>query len=141
MSTRRHQKSDARREKVIAGLVTSCMAEFQEHAHEARHFLVVCSIESELARERDSRDASLDVFRGVSERIESLIRDRQWPALHEFVSGLTAQPGVALVNTPEEVESALENLWRRFSGFSVGISSSVVWLAEPRIYYLLLWRD
>jgi hypothetical protein len=117
------------------------MAEFQEHAHEVRHFLVVSSVQPELARERDSRDTSLDAFRASHDRIESLIRDRQWQALREFVSGLPEQTDVFIADTRSDVETALGELWQRFSGFGVAVASSVVWLAEPQIYYLLLWKD
>lgn len=141
VSTRRHQRSEARREQVVAGLVKSCMAEFQQHAHEARHFLVVSSVQPELARERDSRDTSLDAFRASHDRIESLIRDRQWEALHEFVSTLPAQTDIFIFEGRSDVETSLGELWQRFSGFGVAVASSVVWLAEPRIYYLLLWKD
>ena len=141
MSTRRHQKSEARREQAVAGLVASCMAEFQEHEHEVRHFLVVSSVQPELARARDQRDASLDAFRVVHDRIESLIRDRQWQALREFVSGLPPQTDVFMTATRSDVETALGELWLQFSGFGVAVASSVVWLAEPQLYYLLLWKD
>ena len=141
MSTRRHQRSAARREQVVGELVASCMAEFEEHAHEARHFLVVSSVQPELARERDARDTSLDTFRASHDRVESLIRDRQWQALREFVSGLPEQTGIFIADTRSDAEVALGELWQRFSGFGVAVASSVVWLAEPQIYYLLLWKD
>ncbi len=141
VSTRRHQKSEARHEQLVAGLVASCMADFQEHAHEARHFLVVSSVQADLARERDFRDTALDAFRETHDRIESLIRDHQWPALREFVSGLPEHSDVFIADTRSDVETALGELWQRFSGFGVAVSSSVVWLAEPQVYYLLLWKD
>ena len=141
MSTRRHQKSEARREEVVAGLVASCTAEFQEHAHEVRHFLVVSSVQPELAKERDSRGTALDAFRETHDRIESLIRDRQWLALREFVSGLPEHSDVFIADTRSDVEAALGEFWQQFSGFGVAVASSVVWLAEPQIYYLLLWKD
>jgi hypothetical protein len=117
------------------------MAEFQEHAHQARHFLVVSSVQPELAREHDPRDTSLDAFRASHDRIESLIRDRQWEPLHEFVSGLSVQTDIFISDSRSDVETALGELWQRFSGFGVAIASSVVWISEPRIYYLLLWKD
>ena len=141
MSTRRHQKSEVRREQFVAGLVASCMAEFQEHSHEVRHFLVVSSVQPELASERDSRDTSLDAFRASHDRIEILIREHQWQTLREFVSGLPEQTDVFIADTRSDVEAALGELWQRFSGFGVAVASSVVWLAEPQIYYLLLWKD
>jgi Lhr-like helicase len=117
------------------------MAEFQEHAHEVRHFLIVSSVQPELARARDSRDTSLDAFRATHDRIESMIRDRQWQALREFVSGLPEQTDILISDTRSDAEVALGELWQRFSGFGVAVASSVVWLAEPQIYYLLLWKD
>jgi hypothetical protein len=103
--------------------------------------LVVSTVQPELARERDSRDTSLDAFRTKHDHIKSLIRGQQWQALREFVSGVPEQTDIFIADTQSEVERALGELWQRFSGFGVAVASSVVWLAEPRIYYLLLWRD
>lgn len=141
MSTRRHQKSEERRAQIIARSVASCMAEFQEHAHEVCHFLVVSSVQPELARKRDAKDASLNVFRASQDRIDSLIRGSQWQELREFVAGLPEQNDIIIAENRSVVEASLGKLWQQFSGFGVVVASSVAWIAEPRIYYLSLWRD
>lgn len=141
MSTRRHQRSEARREQTIVSSVAAYMAEFQEHAHEAKHYLVVSSVHPELAVERDSRDTSITEFRVTHARIEGFIRTRQWQSLREFVAELRRQSDIFIADSQASLESGLRDYEQRFSAFGVGVAYSVVWLAEPKIYYLLLWKD
>lgn len=121
-------------------LVASCMAEFRQHAQEARHFLIVSSVQPELASERDSHDSSLEKFQRAHDQIERSIRDGEWKTLREFVTKLS-YPDIFMTDSPGSTEIAIRELWQRYSGFGVTVASNVVWLAEPKIYYLMLWKD
>jgi hypothetical protein len=141
VSTRRHKKSQARFEQIAVGTVTVFMKEFREHADEARHFLVVSSVHAKLELERDSGDKSLANFQASHNRIEGFIRNKEWQGLCEFVAGFNQQSDIFLANSVTSLEARLLDYHHRFAGFGVGIAYSVAWLAEPKIYYLLLWKD
>ena len=141
VSTRRHQRSQARRDEEINRAVDSSLAACQEHAHEATHFLLVSSVQYELARDRDTRDGGLERFQAIHKEIDGLIRIGRWEGLIDFVRGLDSPFDIGITDSLAEFEAQLRGYWARFNGFGVGIAFDMVWLSEPRIYYFLLWKD
>jgi hypothetical protein len=59
----------------------------------------------------------------------------------ESIAATSNCNGFFMVDSQASLAGALRDYYRRFSGLGVGIAFDAIWWAEPRIYYLLLWKD
>jgi hypothetical protein len=141
MSTRRKAKSKNRRDKIADNLVTTFMKGFREHAAEARFFLLVSSLQYELARNRNPRDTSLEKFRAAQKDLEQMLQSKEWEVAVKFIRELNGTLDIYIENSEAAIESRLTSYWEQLSGFGVGVASDTVWIPEPRMYYLLVWED